>query len=120
MADHLLRQRVRSALELVHDPKAATLFEGDKDERRRLHAVLRHVWAILKETYGIVLGRDFYAVHRVGDPLNCLLLTRDEGQAARVKDLWAGPPVEVSAVTGVDPVPERFVAMGLALHWRAP
>ena len=118
--EHLLRQRVLHALELVHAPGVETIKAGCPDERRRYHALLRHAWAILKEAYGVVLGRDFFAVHRVGDPRNCLLLTRDEGQAARVRDLWAGPAVEVSAVTGVDPLPERYVGMALALHWRDP
>lgn len=118
--EDLLRQRVLHALELVHAPGVADIKAGCPDERRRSHSLLRHAWAILKEAYGVVLGRDFYAVHRVGDPRNCLLLTREEEQAVRVRDLWAGPAVEVSAVTAVDPLPERFVGMALALHWRDP
>lgn len=115
-AEQLLRRRVRSALELVHSPAA----EACRVDPTRCRGLLRHVWAILQEAYGIVQGRDFYAVHRTGDPRNCLLLTRDEVQATRVRDLWAGPPVEVSVITAVDPLPERYVALGLALHWREP
>lgn len=119
--EDLLRQRVLHALELVHAPEAAAIkARGGPDERRRSHELLRHAWAILQDAYGVVLGRDFYAVHRVGDPRNCLLLTREEEQAVRVRDLWAGPAVEVSTVTAVDPLPERYVGMALALHWRPP
>lgn len=118
--EDLLRQRILHALELVHAPGVEGIKAGGPEESRQARALLRHAWAILKEAYGVVLGRDFYAVHRVGDPRNCLLLTREEEQAVRVRDLWAGPAVEVSTVTAVDPLPERYVGMALALHWRDP
>jgi hypothetical protein len=126
----LLQARVRAALELVHDPRVA-IFKGLVPEalarpasvdvfRQRCHAMIRHVWALVDAPYGVRLGRDFYAVHRAGDPLNCLALTEDPAQAEGVARCWPGPPVEVSVVSSVDRVPERWIAMGVALHWSAP
>lgn len=124
-----LRQRVRSALELVADP-AVELYKHARPEamgaaaaselRRRYLALLRHCWDLLRRAYGVRRG-GFYAVHHVGDPLNCLVLTPRGDQAELVARWWAGSrPVTVTAVSSAAPCPEAWVAMGVALHWERP
>lgn len=116
-----LHARVLAALELVHDPGVASLKRvptvRTEAFRRQCLLAIRHVWGLLQHAYGVRLGRDFYAVHRPGDRLNCLLLTSRLEDAERVRALWPGPPMMVSAVTSMDPMPEAWVAMGVALHW---
>lgn len=115
-----LRARVAWALELVADPAAAPLRGAALLDRELYRDAIRHVWAILQEAYGVQLGADFFSVHREGDPRNCLLLTPSAAEAEAVARWWAGPPARVAAVTGVERCPERWVAMGVALHWRRP
>ena len=126
----LLRVRVRAALELVHDPAAQAYKTapaadvpplGPEDLKRRYIGIINHVWALLKTAYGIRLGQDFYAVHLEGDRLNCVALTPDADAAESIRRWWPGTaPLAVSAVTAVERVPEAWVAMGVALHWKAP
>lgn len=116
-----LRARVAWALELVADPAAEALKRGRAPLDREVYRdAIRHVWALLKEAYGIELGADFFSVHRENDPLNCLALTPSAAEAADVARWWAGPPVSVTPVCAVERAPERWVAMGVALHWRRP
>lgn len=123
------RRRVQAALELVHAPETRLLREvsragltaAARDRLWRLdRALLRHAWALLRAAYRLAPGRAFFSVHRAGDPRNCLWLTPDQGHAAEVAGLWAGPPVEVTRVDAGDLLPERHVALALALHWRSP
>lgn len=107
-----MQARVRAALELV--PEQAP---GDEEGCRSL---LAHVWHLLHAAYGISLERDFYSVHKADDLLNCLLLTPSEADARAVARWWTGYPVTVSTVSAADTVPERWVAMGVALHWVPP
>lgn len=116
-----LRARVGWALELVADPAARALVAPAAPLDRGVYRdAIHHVWALLKEAYGVELGADFFSVHRRDDPRNCLALTRSAAEAARVARWWPGPPVCVTPVCGVDRQPERWVAMGVALHWRRP
>ena len=126
----LLRARVRAALELVHDPAARPYRDepaalevrlGPEEVRRRLVALIGHVWALVRAAYGITLGHDFYAVHLEGDRLNCVALTPDAAAAESIRTWWPGTsPLAVSPVTAVERVPEAWIGMGVALHWRAP
>lgn len=121
--------RTRAALELVHDPEVQ-LFKGvvpralgaaaQAELRRRCAALLKHCWGLLESAYGIRLGAEFFSVHRPGDPLNCLALAPEAGQAEQVAAWWAGPGVMVTRVSAADPAPEAWVAMGVALHWVRP
>lgn len=107
------RERVRLALELVADP-TVDMDTVDADD------MLRHIWRIAHRVYGISLGNDFYSVHRVGDPRNCVWLTTRLDQAQDIARWWPGYSVTVTAVSAVDRYPERWLAMGLALHWEPP
>lgn len=132
MADDvaLLQARLKAALELVHDPKvelfkrvvpSALSSAASVDVlRQRCVAMIRHVWSLIYQAYGIRLGKDFYALHRPGDVLNCLTLTPDLTAAERILHWWAGPPMVISTVSSVEQMPERWIAMGLALHWKSP
>lgn len=124
-----LQARTRLALELVADP-AVDLFkracldalgpQATSELRRRSLAMLRHCWGLVQRAYGIRHGHEFYSVHRCGDRLNCLDLTCDEERARGVAQWWAGPPVDVTWVSGVDLFPESWISMGVALHWTRP
>lgn len=129
LGSSVLQARTRLALELVADP-AVDLFKrvcldrldarADAELRRRSLAMLRHCWSVVYRAYGIRHGREFYAVHRSGDRLNCLELTCDEERARGVAQWWAGPPVDVSWVSSVEVMPEAWIALGVALHWSPP
>lgn len=108
----LLQARARAALELV--PGEAP------DDEAGCRSVLAHAWHLLHAAYGISLEKDFYSVHKAGDVLNCLLLTTSEADARAVAGWWTGYPVTVSTVSAAEAVPERWVAMGVALHWVPP
>lgn len=118
--------RVRAILELVHDPAVEVYKRAIPGclspracdvLRSRCRALLRHCWGLLEAAYGVSSTQVFYSVHRVGDPLNCLTLTPDAHTASCIARWWAGPAVEVSAVLQD---PERYVGMGVALHWTRP
>lgn len=119
-------RRARAALELVHDPRVAAIKfahpAGDVAQAelaRQCKAVWRHVRRLVERHYDVDATQPFWAVHRPGDPLNCLALTRDPQAARNVAEWWAGP--NVAAVTRVEPdQAHRYMAMAVALHWKAP
>jgi hypothetical protein len=120
-----LLARLRAALELVHDPCVAR-FKGPVHEppsarmRESCLGLIRHVWGLVHEAYGVKAGHDFFAVHRPGDYLNCLALTCSEEAAQRIVQWWPGQAVVVSVVTSAELVPERYIPLAVALHWSAP
>jgi hypothetical protein len=124
----VLRHRLRLALELVHDPCVAAFksptamaaVESRDSARQLCLAMIRHVWALVEPAYGVRVGKDFYAIHRPGDPRNCLTLTTSLDQAERIVAWWAGPAMSISTVTSMETLPERWIAMAVAVHWAAP
>lgn len=124
----VLLHRLRLALELVHDPRVAmfkhsrsTALAGSREAVRAMClSMIRHVWSLVQPAYGVRLGKDFYSVHRPGDPRNCLALTGSLDQAERMVTWWAGPPMVISTVTSMETLPERWIAMAVALHWSPP
>lgn len=116
MATNDVWQRTRVALELVADPVLRAVVDDPLDSERLLH----HAWGLVKSAYGVSLGRDFYSVHRVDDPRNCVWLTTKAEEADNIARWWPGYQVTVTPVTAVDRWPERWIAMGVALHWRRP
>lgn len=133
-----VQARVRSALELVHDPavdvyknaRAAPLGTIARHElHRRCTALLRHCWRLVGDAYGPFGGEDpcgegprdgFYSVHRPGDPRNCLALAAHEAQARQVVQWWPGPAMVVSHVPADAEAPEAWIAMAVAMLWRRP
>jgi len=121
--------RARAALELVPDPRL-DLYKRVREDLlgpaareeldRRCAALLRHCWGLVTAAYGVRPGRPFYAVHRAGDRLNCLLLTERLEEARAVARWWAGPAVEVTPVPADDGCPEACIALAVALHWKPP
>lgn len=119
----------RAALELVADPAVAPYLHARPTalgpaaaaqlERGR-DRLLRWAWALLGSGYGVRRGEAFWAVHRPGDPRNCLVLCADEAAARDAARWWVGPPVVVTRVPPDHPLPETYVALGVALQWRRP
>jgi hypothetical protein len=114
--------RARAALELVHDPLVAAIkfarpagAVARAELGRQCAAAWRRARRLVKLHYDVDVTRSFWAVHRPGDPLNCLALTHDPQAAGNVAAWWAGPDV---AVTLVEPGhAHRYMAMAVALHW---
>lgn len=117
--------RARVALELVHDPLVAaikcarpTSVVARAELERQCEAVWRHVRRLVRQHYDVDVTQPFWAVHRPDDPLNCLALTHDAQAARNVVEWWAGPAVTVTRVAPDNA--ERYLAMAVAMHWRAP
>ena len=118
--------RARVALELVHDPLVAAIkcarpvgAVARAELERQCEAVWQHVRRLIRRHYDVDVTRPFWAVHRPDDPLNCLALTHDAQAAQNVVEWWAGPAVTVTRVDQEDDA-ERYLAMAVAMHWRAP
>lgn len=118
--------RARAALELVADPAvlvhkdARPECQGDAALRQQCHALVAWCWALVEAAYGVRPGAEFWSVHRPGDPRNCLTLAASQAEAEGVLAWWAGPAMQVTWVSSADPLPERYVALAVALHWRRP
>lgn len=65
--------------------------------RGRCRALLRHCWALLEETYGIVRGRPFVVVYHT-NKFCILTVTPDVGAAVRVAAAWKGPTAYVAMI----------------------
>ena len=112
-------------MELVHDPLVAAIRfarpAGDAaraELARQCGAAWRHARRLVERHYDVDVARPFWAVHRPGNPLNCLAITHDPQAALNVAEWWAGSDM---AVTLVEPDhAHRYMAMAVALHWQAP
>lgn len=124
-------RRARAALELVHDPRVHALKfarpsspEAAAELERQCAAMLRHVWPLVATAYGCHEDQ-MWAVHLAGDPLNCLALAPTRRAAEDIQAWWPGPPVGVTRVLQSQEaretvLPETYIAMGVALHWKPP
>ncbi len=120
-------RRARAALELVHDPTVHALKfarpsspAAAAELERQCVAMVRHAWHLVAKAYGVTKTAA-WAVHPVGDPLNCLALAPSKHAAEDIRAWWPGKPVVVSkVVTNGQQPPETYIAMAVALHWKPP
>lgn len=118
-----------AALELVADPAVAPYLRARAPEGAQAAAQLARgrelllgwAWRLLGAGYGVARGREFWAVHLADDPRNCLTLCTDEAAARDAARWWAGQGrLHVTHVPADHPLPEAYVALGVALQWRRP